>query len=135
MAETAGSKLGIFAKIRQEEDALKVVGAASLAFFIAGSMFMILSYWYGPELWVNGVAYVVLGFLLRQFKSRIIAILLLLLAIVTVLLAVGIFSGHGYSGGLNIILAAAVVWVGVRAVEATFKLRAKKAAKEPVGDA
>ena len=135
MAETAGSKLGLFAKIRQEADALKVVAAASLAFFIAGSLFMILSYWYGPELWVNGVAYVVLGFLLRQFKSRIIAILLLLLAIVTVLLAVGIFSGHGYSGGLNIILAAAVVWVGVRAVEATFKLRAKQAAKAPAGDA
>lgn len=135
MAETAGSKLGIFAKIRQEEDALKVVGAASLAFFIAGSLFMILSYWYGPELWVNGVAYVVLGFLLRQFKSRIIAVLLLLLAIVTVLLTVGIFSGHGFSGGLNIILAAVVVWVGVRAVEATFKLRAKKAAQAPVGDA
>lgn len=135
MAETAGSKLGIFAKIRQEEDAIKVVGAASLAFFIAGGLFMILSYWYGPELWVDGVAYVVLGFLLRTFKSRIVAILLLLLAIVTVLLALKIFSGHGFSGGLNIILAAFFVWVGIRAVEATFKLRAKRAANAPVGDA
>ena len=135
MAETTGSKLGLFAKIRQQEDALKVVGAASLAFFIAGGLFMMLSYWYGPELWVNGIAYVVLGFLLRQFKSRIIAVLLLLLAIVTVLLTLGIFTGHGFSGGLNIILAAAVVWVGLRAVEATFKLRARKAANVPIGDA
>lgn len=135
MAETIVRKLGIFAKIRQEEDAVKVVGAASLAFFIAGGLFMILSYWYGPELWVDGVAYVVLGFLLRTFKSRIVAILLLLLAIVTVLLALKIFSGHGFSGGLNIILAAFVVWVGARAVEATFKLRAKKATPAPAGDA
>jgi len=69
------------------------------------------------------------------FKSRIVAILLLLLAIVTVLLTLKIFSGHGFSGGLNIILAAFVVWVGVRAVEATFKLRAKKASVAPAGDA
>jgi hypothetical protein len=135
MAETIIKKLGIFAKIRQEEDAVKVVGAASLAFFIAGGLFMILSYWYGPELLVDGIAYIVLGFLLRTFRSRIVAILLLLLAIVTVLLALKIFSGHGFSGGLNIILAAFVVWVGVRAVEATFKLRAKKPTAVPVGDA
>jgi len=135
MAETIIRKLGIFAKIREEEDAVKVVGAASLAFFIAGGLFMILSYWYGPELLVDGVAYVVLGFLLRTFRSRVVAILLLLLAIVTVLLALRIFSGHGFSGGLNIILAAFVVWAGARAVEATFKLRAKKAAAVPVGDA
>lgn len=135
MAETQGVKPGIFAKIRQQEDAVKVVGAASLAFFIAGGLFMILSHWYGSELLVNGLAYVVLGFLLRQFKSRMIAILLLLLAIVTALMAIGVFSGHGFSGGLNIILAAIVVWVGARAVEATFKLRGKYAAKTPVGDA
>ncbi len=135
MAETQGGKPGIFAKIRQQEDAVKVVGAASLAFFIAGGLFMILSHWYGSELLVNGIAYVVLGFLLRQFRSRMIAILLLLLAIVTALMAVGVFSGHGFSGGLNIILAAIVVWAGARAVEATFKLRAKSTAKAPVGDA
>lgn len=135
MAEAQGSKLGIFARIRQEEDAIKVVGAASLAFFIAGGLFMILSYWYGMELLVDGLAYVVLGFLLRQFRSRMIAILLLLLAVVTALMALGIFSGRGFSGGLNIILAAIVVWVGIRAVEATFKLRGKYTAKTPVGDA
>lgn len=135
MTEAQGGKLGIFARIRQQEDAVKVVGAASLAFFIAGGLFMILAYWYGSELLVNGIAYVVLGFLLRQFKSRMIAVLLLLLAIVTALMALGIFSGRGFSGGLNIILAAIVVWVGVRAVEATFKLRGKYAGKAPVGDA
>jgi len=135
MAEAQGVKLGMFTRIRQQTDAILVVRGASIAFFVAGGLFMILSYWYGSELLANGAAYVVLGFLLRQFRSRMIAVLLLLLAIVTALMAVGVFSGRGFSGSLNIILAAVVVWAGVRAVEATFKLRAKSAAKAPVGDA
>lgn len=135
MGETQGGKLGIFARIRQQEDAVKVVRGASLAFFIAGGLFIMLSWWYGRELLIDGAAYVVLGFFLRQFNSRIIAIMLLLLAIVTSLMAFGIFSGRGHSGGLNVILAAIVVWAGVRAVEATFKLRGKFAARAPAGDA
>lgn len=128
MAETQGNKLGFFGKIRQEEDAVKIVRAASLAFLAVGCFFMIVSIWHGPEVWVHGIAYVVLGFLLRQFRSRVIASLLVLLGLVTVLLQLRVFSGHPMSAGLSIIVAAIVVFLAVRAMEATMKLRARKAA-------
>lgn len=135
MADAPGMKLGFFAKIREQEDAVKIVHAASLAFIIAGLFFAILSYRYGPELWVDGIAYIVLAFLLRQFKSRIVAVLLLLLAVVTGLMLLGIFSAHGSFPGMDVILAAVLFFIGLRAVEATHKLRAKRVAAVAVGDA
>ena len=135
MAEALGSKLGFFAKIREEEDAVKIVRAASLAFIAVGCFFTIASVWSSYELWVHGLAYIVLGFMLRQLKSRVIALLLVLLAVMTALIALKVFSGQNISMALNVILSVVVFGIGLRAVEATFKLRARKAAKVPVGDA
>jgi len=135
MAEAQGSKLGFFDKIRQEEDAVKIVRAGSLVFLAAGLFFAILSYWSTPEVWMHGLAYIVLGLLLRQFKSRIIATLLVLLALTTILLQLRLFPSHQYAAGLSLIVASIVVFVGVRAMEATFKFRKKAAPKEPVADA
>ena len=135
MAETQPGKLGFFDKIRQEEDAVKIVRAASLVFLSVGLFFAILSYWGRPELWLHGLAYIVLGVILRQFRSRVIATLLVLLAVTTVLLQLRVLPSQTYSAGLSIIVAAIAVFVGVRAAEATFRFKAKRAAKEPVGDA
>jgi hypothetical protein len=133
MGEATGGVLGLFGKIRQQDDAARIVRASSLAFFIAGGVFMVLSYWFGPELWLSGAAYLVLGFLLRQFRSRVIATLLLLLALTSLLLALKVFAGHWYSAGVVVIVSAIVVAIGARAVEATFTLRAGPGA--PKGDA
>jgi hypothetical protein len=79
---------------------------------------------------------VVLGFLLRQFRSRIIATLLVLVVVVMAAIELRLFKGQVYSVALSIVVAAILVWVGARALEATIKLRAKSAAKAtPVGDA
>jgi hypothetical protein len=135
MADASGRKMGFFAKIREQEDAVKIVHAASLAFIVAGLFFSILSYWYGPELWMDGLAYIVLAFLLRQFKSRMVAVLLLLLAVVTGALLIGIFSRNGSFAGMDVILAGVLFFIGLRAVEATHKLRARRMAAVPAGDA
>jgi uncharacterized protein YacL len=136
MAEAGSGKLGLFDRIRHEEDAVKIVRAASLVYLAAGLFFCILSLWTGLEVWMHGLAYVVLGFLLRQFRSRIIATLLVLVVVVMVAMELRLFKGQVYSAALSIVVAAILVWVGARALEATIKLRSKAAAKAtPVGDA
>lgn len=134
MGEATRSGTGFFSRIRHQEDAVKIVRAASLVFLAVGAFLAILSYWSGFELWAHGLAYMVLAVLLRQFKSRVIASLLVLVAVVMLLLELKLFSGQVYSAALNIIVAAIAVWVGARAVEATFKLRARPP-RAPVGDA
>jgi hypothetical protein len=136
MAESTGGGAGFFDRIRHEEDAVKIVRAASLVFLAAGLFFCILSIWGGFEVWMHGLAYVVLGFLLRQFRSRVIATLLVLVVVVMAALELRLFRGQVYSTALSIVLAAVMVWIGARALEATIKLRAKAAARStPVGDA
>jgi hypothetical protein len=134
MSEKRTGLAGFFDKIRQEEDAVKIVRAGSLVFLAAGLFFAVASVWSGVEFWVHGLAYIVLGFLLRQFRSRVIASLLFLLAVTTLLQQFRLFPDHTYSAGASIIVAAVLVFVCVRAIEATFRLRAKAAAKAPVGD-
>ena len=134
MDEAPRSRTSFFSRIRHQEDAVKIVRAASLVFLAVGAFLAILSYWSGFELWVHGLAYMVLAVLLRQFKSRVIASLLVLVAVVMLLLELKLFSGQAYSAALNIIIAAIAVWVGARAVEATIKLRARQS-NAPTGDA
>lgn len=135
MAEAQAGKLGFFDKIRQEEDAVKITHAASLVFLGVGLFFAILSYWATPELWIHGLAYIVLGLILRQFRSRVIASLLVLLAVTTALLQVRLLPSHAYSAGISIIVAAIAVFVGIRALEAAIRFRQKRGAKAPAGNA
>ena len=123
MAAKGNKGLGILSRIEQKEDAVKVVKAASLAFFIVAGLLVMLSFIYGPALLIDAGAYFVLGIFLRQFKSRVIAILVLLLAIVTTVVGVGKLFGAGIDSGIYIIVAVIVLWAAIRAVEATFKLR------------
>jgi len=133
MSEKRAGLAGFFDKIREEEDAAKIVRAGSLVFLAAGLFFTIASFWSDREIWLHGAAYIVLGFLLRQFKSRVIASILFVLVLATLLQQIQLFPHRQYAAGASIIIAAVLVFVGVRAIEATHKLR--KSAKAPGGDA
>jgi uncharacterized membrane protein len=123
MADEAKKSLGILSRIEKHEDAVKVVHAASLAFFVVAGLLLIMSYFFGRAFLFDAVAFLVLGFFLRQFKSRIVAILLLLLAVITTAVAVGRLMEAGIHSGIYIIVAVVVLWAAIRAVEATFKMR------------
>ena len=134
MSDVQAGLTGIFARIQKDEDAVKIVRAGSLVFVAAGLFFAVVSSWGGFEYWVHGLGYILLGLLLRQFKSRIIASLLFLLAVVTIFQQIRLYPAQHLSAGISLIVAAIVVFVCVRALEATHKLRSKPA-KVPVGDA
>ena len=71
----------------------------------------------------DGVVYLILAILLRKYYSRVVAVILLLLAflsmIVTILTQAGVIDGIGS----NIFLAIIVFIIGIRTVYATFKLK------------
>jgi hypothetical protein len=66
---------------------------------------------------------------LRWFNSRAAAVVLLLLAVVGAAVTVANRFGLALGGGNNVILAAIMVWAGVRSVQVTFKLHRLAAAE------
>jgi hypothetical protein len=113
---------GLFAKIESRDDALKTVREASTGFFGLAALQGLIGFFLFPALITDAVMLSVLAFGLRLWRSRVAAVLLLLMtgfgAVVTVLNRIGVTR----QGGNNIFLAFIMLVVAVRAVEATFKL-------------
>lgn len=121
MAEEKPKNRGFFSKIETRVDALQVIKEAAYTFYIVGGLQIIVSFIIGFQTIIDGVLFIVFGFLLHWFNSRIAAVILLLLSggglAVT---AINQFGGG--PGGRNIFLALIVFWMSVRATQATFKL-------------
>ncbi len=119
---------GLFARIESRDDALKTVRDAAAAFLFLAVLQGALGFFLASSMLIDAVAYLVLALALRQWHSRVAAMVLLLFALgaasVTVLNRVGLT----HSGGGNVFLAIIVLVVSIRAVEATFKLHGRYAA-------
>jgi hypothetical protein len=124
MANPAKKKV-LFSKIETREDALKTVHDASLGFLFVAGLQGVLGLVIAPALLIDALVLGSLGLILMKWHSRGAAVLLLIVSAaqagVTVLNRFGVTA----SGGKNIFLAVLMVAVGVRAVEATFKLHGK----------
>jgi len=118
-------KKGVFSKIETKDDALKVIRDAAIGFFCVAGLQGGIGFFFAPTLVVDAVVIAVLAFLLIAWKLRTAAVLLLIYAgittITTVLAKVGVLS----QGGTNIGLVLVILWAGIRATEATFKLRGR----------
>ncbi len=118
-------KKGSFSKIENRDDALKMVKDTSLAFFFVAGLQAILSYWIGSGVLIDAAVYAIGGFFLRRFNSRTAAVILLILALLGAGVTIANKAGANLGGGNNIILALIILWAGIRAVEATFKLHGR----------
>ena len=118
-------KKGSFSKIENRDEALKMVRDTSAAFFFVAGLQAVLSYWVGYGVLVDAAIYAIGGFFLRRFNSRAAAVVLLLLALISAGVTVANKTGANIGGGNNIILALIILWAGIRAVEATFKLHGR----------
>jgi hypothetical protein len=118
-------KGSLFSRIESRDDALATIKGASTGFFVVAALQAALSFLIGSSVLIDAAAFVVLAFLLRRYRSRVAAVLLLVLAVLTLGATVaskfGVDVGGG--GGTNVFLAILVLILAVRAVEATFKLR------------
>ncbi len=118
-------KKGSFSKIESRDEALKMVKDTSRAFFFVAGLQAILSYWIGFGVLVDAAIFAIGGFFLFRFNSRAAAVALLLLALLSAGVTIANKAGANIGGGNNIILALIILWAGIRAVEATFKLHGR----------
>ncbi len=116
-----------FGKIETEEQALTVIKYVFYFFFFVASLTIVLVYFMrSVGAIIDGLLYGGLAVLLLKLKSRIAAVSLLLLSLVSV---IATFLNKIYvieTGGKNIFLAILMFWASIRAVQATFLLVALK---------
>ena len=114
-----------FGKIETREEALKVIKDSSYGFFFLAVLQAGIGFALGMNLWLDAILYLIFGAALLKFKSRIAAVLLLLLTggalVMTFLNKLNPDPSAG-TGGTNLFLAAIMIWVSIRAIQATFKL-------------
>ena len=112
-----------FGKIETTENALKVIKDVSNGFYFLAVLQIVLGYFImGTSAIIDGVLFAVCAFLLRKFNSRVVAIILLLLS-VGGLVVTRINQFGGGTGGRNLFLAVIMIWVSIRAIQATFGLK------------
>lgn len=121
--EEKKKKSSMFAKIESRDDALKVIKDASIGFFFIAVLQAGLGFFVAPSLMIDAVLYAILAGVLLKWKSRIAAVLLLLLAGGALVMTFLNMIGATAMGGSNIILGLVILWAAVRAVEATFRLK------------
>jgi hypothetical protein len=122
MAEFKFKKNSWFSKIESREDALKVIKDTSSAFMVIAVIQAILSYFVGTSILVDAIINMGGAFFLRRFNSRVAAVVLLILALITIGVTIANMLGAKLGAGGNILVAIIVLWAAIRAVEATFKL-------------
>jgi uncharacterized membrane protein HdeD (DUF308 family) len=125
MAEFSFKKNSWFSKIENREDALKVIKDTSTAFIAIAILQAILSYFVGSSILIDGIINAGGAFFLRRFNSRAAAVVLLVVASISIGVTIANLLGAKLGTGTNILMAIIVFWAGVRAVEATFKLRGR----------
>jgi hypothetical protein len=120
-------KFSWMSKIESHADALKVVKDVSTAFFVLAAIQGAIGAFVMPSMIIDAVLYAALAAMLRMWKSRVVAVILLLLATVSAVTTVLTKFGVAELGGGNIFLAVAVLWAGIRGVQATFLLHGRLA--------
>ena len=112
-------KQAIFSRIADKRSALAVINEVSVTLYIIAAIQIGIGLFSQNNVLIDGLLYGLIGFLLKKFNTRAGAIALVFLALAeTVLVASG-----GGQWGRNLAVSIVILLVGVRAIEATFKLR------------
>ena len=115
----------LFKFVETKEDALKTIRYTSYGFCGLAVLALGVSFALGTALLLDAALYLALALLLFWLKSRIVAVLLLILTCMSLIVTILNRMGKMDQGGGNVLLAIIVVWVAAKAVEATWKLHTK----------
>jgi hypothetical protein len=111
----------LFTRIEDAAGARKQISSVAGACYVVGGITAIAAFFIGLDALIDGLLFAGLGLWLHRRESRVAAVPLLLLSSAgLVVTALNHFGGG--TGGRNLFLAALMLWAGIRAVEATFKL-------------
>ena len=112
-------------KIESREDALKAIKDVSTAFFVLAAISGALAAFFMPVVLIDAVLYAILAGLLRAFKSRVVACILLLVVVSALVTSILTSFGIIHVGGKNILLGVIAFWAAFQGVRATFLLHCK----------
>ncbi len=118
-------KKNLFSRIESRDDALKVTSDASSGFLVMAGIQAVGSIFVGPSILIDAVIWAVLAGMLRAWKSRVVAILLLLMSLGVIVVTILNRMGVTHEGGGNLLLVGLMLLLSVRAVQATFLLRGR----------
>jgi len=102
-----------------------MIKECSMAFLFLALLQGVIGYYLAPSLVLDAILFAVFTGILYQWKSRIAAIILLLLSLASVVVTLLTKFGYITDGGQNIFLAVIMLGAAIRSVEATFKLESK----------
>jgi hypothetical protein len=117
----------MFDPIASRADALKTIKDVSIGLLVLAAIQTLLLAFIMRSALVDTMVLAILASLLWWLKSRVVAILLLILSILEAIATVVTLVGIANLGGKNVWLATLYVWAAFKAVEATFKLHGKYA--------
>jgi len=113
---------GIFAAIRNRQDALNVVTDASITFLIVAAILAVLFLIEGERTLLDVGLFGLLGMLLWRFKSPAAAIGLLLVSVMRVFVTLAQILDTGDVNWIFVVVTSVAVVTSIRAAEATLKL-------------
>ena len=115
----------LFRPISDAESCYKTLKDVSIGFYVLAALQAVVGAFLAPSMIIDGLLIAGLAVLVQTIKSRIAAILLLLLTAVMLVTTLMTFLGVAQLGGKNLWLALIATWCGVKAVEATFKYHSR----------
>ena len=125
-------KSGLFSRIESREEAFKIIKDVSNGFFLIAAIQGLVGAFLIRSLLLDAALYAVLAAMLRAWRSRMVALLLLGSAFVSAVCTVLTKLGVAQLGGNNVLLAAIMLWVAFRGVQATFLLWGRLAEPAPL---
>jgi hypothetical protein len=119
---SSGLKGFSFASITDRETGLKVEREIFFGYLTVAAIQGVIGAFVMRSMIWDALILAGLAFAFKQWHSRVAAVLLMLLSFVIGVTTVGSLLGMSNSGGRNIILAAIVVYMGLRATQVSFAL-------------
>jgi len=113
---------GIFAIIRNRDDALHVITDTAIAFLASAAALAAMAFTHGWQDLADATLYVVLGLLMWRFRSPAAAFALLLVAIMRFFITVAQTIETGEVNRIYVLVTVVVLFASIRAIEATLKL-------------
>ena len=124
-ATSSKKKSNLFSKIESRAEALKIVKDISITFMVWGVIEGAIGFFLIPDMLYDAALYIVLGLILLLTKSRIAAVLLMILSGFSVFVTFTNMLGFTASGGGNVVVAMFIFFGAIKAVDATFKLHGR----------
>ncbi len=118
-------------KITEKKLAKFIANEAAKGFYVLAAIQLVIGWFInGPLALIDAVLFAGLAFLMVKFMSRVAAVILVILSVIS-LITTTFNLVLGGSGGVNIALAVLFLWMGVRAAQATFAYQKMSQGSKP----